>query len=140
MKGFSTLEIMIAVVIITITMIAVVQVSLELPLAVTESSERLQATELANSQLQKQFALGLTSFSAVTATATTSLTIENQLYQTSVNVDLEDDLVTKQLTSTVSWINTDGHTESVTLNGLVTDFEHAYPSECPDIASGNWSI
>jgi hypothetical protein len=138
MKGFSTLEIMIALVLMTLVIVASVQVALEIPLALTQSQEKLTATKIASAQLQKEFLLGLTSFSSITPIATTSLSSGYSMYAKSLTSELLSDGVTKQLTSIVSWLNAEGIIQYVIFYGLITDFDHPYPTLCPDIVSGDW--
>jgi hypothetical protein len=138
MKGFSTLEIMIALVLMTLVIVASVQVALVIPLALTQSQEKLTATKIASAQLQKEFLLGLTSFSSITPIATTSLSSGYSMYAKSLTSELLSDGVTKQLTSIVSWLNAEGIIQYVIFYGLITDFDHPYPTLCPDIVSGDW--
>jgi hypothetical protein len=135
-RGFSTLELMLALLILTSTFTAVVLVCLGLPSALADGRLEEEASIQAKELLQKEIAVGLHDFSKVSTISTTT----NNEYDSSLRVDLLSDDLTKRLTSMTSWIDTKQRRRLITLTALITDFVSAANSAtCNSILTGDWT-
>ena len=133
-KGFSTLELMVALMIMSATLTAVALVTLAVPSALLEGRTEAFAIHQATMLLNENFAMGLTSFSSVKSIATSTF----NSVDTSLIVTLSPDGLTKQLTSTASWTDALKRKRYISLSALLTDFASASATTCSNILSGDW--
>ena len=131
-RGFSILELMLALMILTATVSAVVLITIGLPITLADGNLRAQAIQIANTQLQKEYILGLTSFSSVSSIGSSS---ENS-YTRSLTVTTKDGGMSKLLSSMVSWIDPKGKNQYVALTGRITDFNAT--NFCNPVLLGDW--
>ena len=135
MRGFSTLEILLALTIMTTSLSAVVLVELKAPQSLADGSKELTATDNAASLLESELQHGLTDFKDVEFVA--SSTFDG--VTTSLNVQLLPDGITKTLASLATWTDTNSVNRTIVLHGIVTDFADAFPSSCSDVLVGDWT-
>ena len=133
-SGFSILELMIAIMLLTTTLCAIVLATFELPRSIANGHMRAIATNLAYANLEKEFGIGKNSYASVGTQSTTT----SSIYNSSVSVVTLPDGLTKLLTSFVTWINAKNQPESISLQGLLTDPADATTNLCSSVLSGNW--
>lgn len=128
-RGFSTLEILIAMAILVSSFTAVVLLTSAESLSL-DSRIASEALSSARKALETQQAIARQDFRLVVAT-TTSSGILGIAATTTVLVDQYDPITrefmpyTKKVTATVSWNGTFGRTQKISLSGLVTNFNEA---------------
>jgi hypothetical protein len=134
-RGFSTLEILLALTIMTTTLIAVVLVEVGTPSALADGTKEIAATEVATSMLMIEMQEGMSDFTSVTPIASTT---SNNI-TSSVTVTPLPDGYTSLLTSTAAWIDVEGEERLISLHALVTDFLHVSEnSPCSNVLGGDW--
>ena len=138
MRGFSTLEILIAMAIMVSTLSAVVLVSFgnQSLLAATRANSGALAD--AQALLETEAGNARQDFRLVTTVATSS----DGGYQASLSVDdlPADPYTTKRLTAIVSWRDERHATRSISLTSLVTDFQDPSTLDtCDSSLAGDWS-
>jgi hypothetical protein len=74
----------------------------------------------------------------VTDIGTTTVSISNISYASSLSVNTLPDGITKEIQSFVSWQDSHGITRNSTLSGLITDLADISPNPCRSVLSGNW--
>jgi hypothetical protein len=134
--GFSTIELLIALMIMTTTLTATTLITLELPSAVFDGNKEMEAGNQALRLLNNTFTRGLTSFDSITSLATTT----TNGIQSSLSVQVLPDGFTKLLFATVSWIDSHQRTRFLVLRGIATDFAHAAHTTCSNVLGGDWSV
>jgi hypothetical protein len=135
-RGFSTIELMIALMIMTTTFSAVILITLELPYAIQNGHTEELATSEAQALLNQSFMMGSTSFNSIKSISTTS---PSNGFKTSLDVQIMSDNLTKYLYSGVSWNDSRGKTRYTGLEGIVTDYTHAQANSCSVVDSGDWA-
>lgn len=138
-RGFSTLEILIAM---TVLVLAISAVLLLLPSGGSDTF----ATELSNAALERarqalaqEDALAREDFKLVVATSSSEI-IDGVLYATSISV-LPVDYFAKEIAATVSWGGPYIRTASVSLRTIVTDPDDSVGGDtCDSNVSGDWSF
>lgn len=135
MRGFSTLEILIALMVMSMTLIAVTLVSFGMPGVVASAGDHRQALALAQAMLEREYARGDDGFALTVSVASTS----EGSFTSSLAVELLADGLEKRLTARTSWQDLWGTFHVVSLAGLVTDYAHAAgASPCNPLPSGDW--
>ena len=146
MRGFSTVEMLIAM---TILVLGISAVTLLTPgtasLSVDTETDR-EALNRVQEMLEKQQALARKDFKLVVST-TTSETIDNLTYQERIDVSPTFDylpfpeyLYTRKVVATVSWPGMYGRSQSESLSTFVTNFENSVGGDtCYSMLSGNWA-
>jgi Tfp pilus assembly protein PilV len=136
-KGFSTLEILIAMAIMTSTLSAVLLVAFGNQSLLEEGSISVEALQKAQAALETEQAYARMDFRLVGNTATSSGIYQQSLAVSDVRAD---PYTTKRLTSTVSWQDESHITRSVSLTTLVTDFQDPSTLDtCDSALTGDWS-
>jgi hypothetical protein len=115
LRGVSTLEIVIAFAIMTLTLTAVILVVFANQSISVDSQTTIEALSKAQAQLESARALARQDFSLLGSTGPTA----DDIYQKTLTIDPVDSF-TKKVTSLVSWA-TEGRTLSVSLETLVVD-------------------
>lgn len=137
MRGFSTLEIIIAMAIMVSTISAVVLVVFGDQTLLEQASTNAGAVERAQSLLEVEQANARKDFRLVTDVVPAS----DGSYQTSLIVGdvATDPYTTKRITATASWSDESHMTRNVSLSELVTDFNDPMTLDtCDSALAGNW--
>lgn len=130
-RGVSTLEILIAFAILTLSISAVIMVVFGNQSIAIDTQTNVEAISKAQKLLEEQRALSRDDFAAVDDIAETT----DDVYTTSV---IKEDInsSTKRVTSLVSW-PAGGRSLSVKLSTILTDWLHPAP-KCSPVITGNW--
>jgi hypothetical protein len=135
-KGFSTIEILVAMAVLVICVSAVVLILFGGQSMVVDSQTNSEALNKAQELLEKEQALARKDFEMVNPVATAS----DGIYQTKINVETQADFFTKKITAEVFWLGDHNRTLSVQLSALVTNFENAVGGNtCDSVPSGDWT-
>lgn len=133
----STLEILVALTIFTLSITAVVMVVFGNQSAVLDTEVNRTALSIAHEQLEEERALAQQDFNLVVST--TTIAYAGPLRYDAAMTVSQIDLFTKQATSTVSW-EVGGRRESIILSTLFTNREaFAGADTCSSVVSGDWS-
>lgn len=133
-SGFATLEILIALFILTIALSASTLVAFGNQTFLTDNAESREALHIAEELLETNQTHALTDWREVVSFATSSGKFESTLEVTSI------DYVTKKITARVNWKNSYNLNQHVTLSSLVTDFQNnAEGDTCDPYLSGDWT-
>ncbi len=138
MRGFSTLEILIAMAIMVSTLMAVVLVSFGNQSLLAQADAASGGLEKAQAMLETEQGNAREDFRLLDDIATSS----DGMYQESLSVaDMPaDPYTTKRVTSLASWQDESHATRSVSLTTLVTDFQDPSTLDtCDSSLSGDWS-
>ncbi len=138
MRGFSTLEIIIAMALMASTLAAVVLVSFGNQALLGAASANAGAVEKAQALLETTRANAREDFRLVNNSATTS----TDIYRTSLSVSdvATDPYTTKHLTAIASWYDETHTARSVELSELLTDFDDPSTQDtCDPELTGNWT-
>ncbi len=136
-KGFSTLEIVIALAVMSITLTSVAIVSFGSQSFLSGSQTNADAMNKAQRLIEVAQAQARKDFHLVNPIATTT----EDIYQLSLDVRFPSttDHYTKQVTALVSWTSERGILDSTKLTTLLTNFENAIGGDtCHSVVSGNW--
>ena len=134
-RGFSTLELLLALMIMSTTVSAVVLITLGLPSTVMDGQREELAANRAFAGLNTAFSAGLSSFKSVVSMATTTT---DDGISSSMTVTLLPDNLTKNVVSTASWIDLFGHIRYEIFSGVITDFKNVQQSTCSNVLVGDW--
>lgn len=156
-KGFSTIELMIALAILALILSAVVMTSFGTQAFLTSSQVNREAYILAQSMLEESQALSRKDFNLVNSTPNENLDptglcpigFLREQNENNVNenfckrlevVTKEPDFITKEITSKVSWKDEKGLDQEVKLVSLVSNFEEAVGGNtCDSTPTGDWT-
>jgi len=139
MKGFSTLELIIAMAVISMTLGALVLLTFASSSLGVSSEEHRDALSLAESLLAQTNGNAQKDFNLVVPTTTID-TIGARAYTEVLSVQLERDFLTKAISATVSWQDARDRTQSVTLSTFITNALHATGGNtCDSVLAGDWS-
>ncbi|MGC9602179.1 MAG: hypothetical protein ABSE76_00330 [Minisyncoccia bacterium] len=137
-KGFSTVEMLVAMTLMLLTLAAALLLSFGSQSLLADSAGNTEALSLADEILGNEEALARKDFNLVVPT-TAIATIGSTAYTESVAVLTQNNSLTKKVTVAVSWTGEYGRAEQVSLGTYVTDFENAFSSDtCDTDLSGNW--
>jgi prepilin-type N-terminal cleavage/methylation domain-containing protein len=134
-RGFSLIELLIALMLITNAIIAAALVSYGAPRMMQNAYLELGGVDRAQAALIHAELLARDRFNAVESIATTS---ENG-YDLGLRVESTDDL-TKRLISSVSWVDAGGVIQSFNYETTVTDYSNAALHPCDPFLSGDWKM
>ncbi|MCX6703691.1 MAG: hypothetical protein NTV02_03320 [Candidatus Zambryskibacteria bacterium] len=133
-SGFATLEILIALFILTTALSASTLVAFGNQTLLVDSKSNREALELAETLLETAQVKALTDWRGVVSFATSSARFESALEVTSI------DYVTKQVKAKVNWKNSYNINQHVTLSSLITDFQNTAEGDtCDPTLSGDWT-
>lgn len=135
MRAFSTIEILLALAIMTTTVVAVTLITLGMPIAIAQARLEYAGYQKIDGLLQKNSVLARANFDAVTSIATTT----DGIYEVSLEAILLSDEITKRLTARAHWINARGLSQDISLSVLVTDPNNIDESHCSGSLLGDWS-
>ncbi len=138
-RGFSTLEMLIAM---TVLLLAFTATTMLLP-GIQDSSIdteiAVEALNLAERTLENQQALARKDFKLVTGTSSQE-TVSGTLYNKLVTA-VSTDYFTKEITATISWGGMYGRAQTMTLKSVVSNFEELIGGDtCDSILTGNWLL
>ena len=134
-KGFTTIEVIIAMTIMVIILSSVVLISFGNQMSLAGSETAAEALKRAQALVERQQALARKDFNLVNATSSS-----DGFYTNTISVDLYPDFLTKEVTVEVGWENERGLEQSVELKTIVTDFSSsAGGSTCNSSLSGDWT-
>jgi type II secretory pathway pseudopilin PulG len=126
-RGFSTLEILIAMAILISAFVVTVLLSSSQSVSV-DAQTSAEALTLARQALENEQSLARKDFKLVVATSST-VTVTGTTYTRVISVAIPsaplDPLYAKQVTATVTWPGTYGRHPSTALTTIVTNFENA---------------
>ena len=132
-RGFSLVELLIAMAIGIMTISAVYAVVFGDQSTVVGGETNSEAVTLAQKLIENAQALGRQDFNLVNPTTTTA-TSGPLAYTQKVDVTLQPDFLTKLVTVTISWLGDHGQTLSTTLSTLVTNLENVNsPNTCNSV-------
>ncbi len=133
-SGFATLEILIALFILTMALSASTLVAFGNQTLLIDSTSDREAVKLADTLLETAQGKALTDWRGVVSLATSSGRFETSLEVTSI------DYFTKKIKARVSWKNSYNLSQHVTLSSLITDFQNnAEGDTCDPFLSGDWT-
>ncbi len=131
--GFSTLEILVAMAIATISITAAVSVSFGSQKLVIDSQSSTEALGLAQVMIQQTQIQAAGDFESIKSL---SVITENG-YQKALEVK-EINSYTNQVTAIVSWKSSTGQDQNVELSTLLTDYNNTLGNTCQSPLPGDW--
>ncbi len=136
MKGFSTLEMMIAMAIMTVTLTAVIVVSFGTQGALVGGETNSEAMNIAQKSLEQEQQLARKDFRLVSAT-----TSQWDIYTGTTTVDpwAGEPYTSKKITATVSWKDQHQQDHFVTLTTILSNFMNAVGGDTCAAPTGTWS-
>jgi prepilin-type N-terminal cleavage/methylation domain-containing protein len=134
-KGFSTVEMLIAMAILVIMLSAIILVSFGSQSLGIDSQTNSEAINIAQEYLEREQALARKDFKSVVSVETTT----QDIYKIKIDVQTQPDFFTKKVTATVSWPDQYSRGLNIQLSALVTNFENAVGGDtCNSVLTGNW--
>lgn len=135
-RGFSTLEVLIAMVIGVMTIGAVIIASFGTQSMILATEMNADAVRTANALAETTLGLNKSDFNLVNPVATST----DGAFQKSVTVTLLSDYLTKLVTSFVAWKGDHGQDLYTRVDSLVTNLENVHaPNTCGSVLSGDWT-
>ena len=123
MRGFSIIEMLIAMALLVSALASVVLLSSGNRSLAIDSQTQSEGLTVAEKFLESEQAAARKDFRLVNPTTTTE-TIGNLTYTKKLDVLPLGDFFTKQIKATITWPGTYGRTQNTTLSSLVTNFEN----------------
>ncbi len=137
-KGFSTIEMLIALAVGAVTLSAALMLSFGTELFASDSAASSQALSLASYLLEHEQLLAQKDFNLVVPNTTTS-TVGGRTYTEALMVETQQDFLTKKVTAKISWMSEHNRPQSIVLSSYVTNFENVSGAgTCDAVLSGNW--
>lgn len=133
-RGFSTIEILLAITLTTSTCVAVALVALGMPQALEHSRERYIGLQKLDAVLNKNALRARVDFSNVVSIATTT----DGSYEISLQTFLFADEVTMRLTAYAHWKDVRGIPQDISLSTIVTDPNNAGEGNGCGVLAGDW--
>ena len=132
-RGFSTLEIIIAMAIGAIVMAGAINASFSTQSLTVGSSTNDDAVAIAKKVIQYEQSLARQDFNLVNSTTSTEKS-GGITYTKTTSVALLSDYVTKQVTTVISWAGEKGQALSTTLTSLITNLDNVNaPRSCNSV-------
>lgn len=137
MRGFSLIELLIALAILSTTLVAVSLVAFGTPGMLERGRQEVRAGALAEAILAQQTGLAQTDFPSIVPLATST---ETGGFSTALSIETLPDTFTKRLTASVSFSIPFQGTRTVSLPLLITDPKAALGSDpCSSTLAGDWT-
>ncbi len=134
-RGFATLEILIALFILTIALSASTLVAFGNQTLLVDSTTNREALQQAETVLETAQARALTDWRSVVSEVATS----SGIFETSLEVTTLDYSI-KELRALVTWKNSYNQNQYITLSSLITDFQNNSEGDtCDAHLSGDWA-
>ena len=134
-QGFSILEVLIAMAVLTLGISAVMLLVFGNQTLKVDAQTNNEALAIAESMLEDARALSRQDFSLVNSIPT----VEDGMYSKNLDVVTSADSFTKTVTSTVTW-STNSRQQTITLATLVSDWRSALGGDtCNQTLSGDWT-
>jgi prepilin-type N-terminal cleavage/methylation domain-containing protein len=135
-KGFSTIELMMALAILSLIMSAVIMISFGNQNFFVDSQTNTEALHLAEGLLEEELALGRQDFNLINPKGAS---VED-IYEKSASVSLLSDFLTKEVRALVSWQSESQLPKAVELTTLITNFDGALGANtCDSTLSDDWA-
>lgn len=135
-RGFSTLEILIAMSVMFLVLGAVILVSFGNQTAIADSQTDAEALNFAQKLLEGELADSRKDFNLVNSFASSTL---DGFYTAQTTSELSSDYLTKKVTVKVSWKGDHLRVQNVSLVGLITNFTGAVGANtCNSTPEGDW--
>lgn len=136
-KGFSTLELMISLALISLILSTVILISFGNQSFLIASQNNSGALKIAQGLIEKQQALAQKDFNLVNP-----ISPENEdIYEKSVEVKLLPDFLTKEIKTIITWKNENQLDNNLVLTTLISDFNSpAGNNTCNSTLLGNWNL
>lgn len=135
MRGFSTIEILIAFTVLVSGMVAVSLVAYGSPLILEHATTELSAANQAHALLTKQEIQARDTFESIMSTASTS----DDRFTLGFNMIPMDD-IGKRLTTTIQWRTPATIQKTIQLQSFVMDVRNAALHPCDPFLSGDWRV
>lgn len=132
--GFSTLEILLAMTIVTVSLATILLVLFGSQSLATDSQRNVEAVNKAQEMLENQQALARKDFNLVNANSTV-----DGVYQKSISV-VQRDFYTKEVLATITWLGEYNRPQTVSLSALVTNYQNVIGGNtCSSVLVGDYS-
>lgn len=139
MKAFSTLEMLIAMTVLVLCISAVAMLAPTTRSTAVDAELDSEALSRAQEMNEVTQSLARKDFKLVVPTTTTEIA-GPITYTKRTDVVTQPDFFTKKITSTVSWGGQYGRAQSVSLTGLVSNFQNNVGGDtCDSVLTGNWA-
>jgi hypothetical protein len=135
MRGFLTLEALLAMAIMLTTLSAVLLSTFGNASLLSDSARTLEARSLASALLAEEEARAEDDFNLVNPIAS----VTSGGYTSSTSVELLPDYLTKHVSAVASWVDEIGRTRSVTLTTLLTNYNDTTGDTCSSALAGDWA-
>jgi type II secretory pathway pseudopilin PulG len=137
-KGFSTVEMLIAMTVMSLMLGAIILVIFGSQSFVSDAAASTAALSLATSALDVEHGLAQKDFGLLVATS--SAYAGSPSYTTSISIESDPDYVSKKITATVTWVGDHLRPQHVVLTSYVADYKNATNANtCNAAVSGDWS-
>lgn len=135
-RGFSTIELMVALAVMVTVITAVVLLSFGSQAIVGVSQANGEALNMAQEMLEESQALARKDFRLVNPIAETT----DGIFRKRLEVQTQSDYLTKRVVATVTWTGEHNVAHQVELATLVTNFEYAVGGDtCDSVPTGDWA-
>ncbi len=131
LRGVSTLEILIAFAVLSLSLSAVIMLVFSNQSVAVDTQTNIEALSKAQAGLEQARAAGKQNFDSVVSIPPAA----DDIYQKSLTVDILDPLI-KKVTSTITWTES-GRPLSIALTTLLTNYSGG--NTCSPTISGDWS-
>ncbi|KND51769.1 MAG: Autotransporter adhesin [Parcubacteria bacterium C7867-001] len=139
LRGFSTLEMLIAMTVLILSLSAVLMLFPGIQSGAVDTEMNAEALGVAGKMIENEQALSRKDFRLVLATTSTE-TIGGTLYTKTITVDSVN-FYTKHVTALVAWGGMYGRGQKVELQTVVSNFSNIIGGDtCDSIVTGNWSF
>ncbi len=136
-KGFSTVEMLIAMTVMSLMLGAIMLVIFGSQTFVSDASAHAKALSLASLIQEEEEVLSQKDFNLLSASSSL-YTIGSTTYAAAITVELQPDYATRKVTTSVTWQEEHARTGKVSLVDYVADYENAASTNTCSI-SGDWS-
>lgn len=136
-KGFSTLEILIAMAILILVLSSVIMVAFGGQAILSDNEIAGEALKKAQELLEVEQARARKDFKLVNPVPEVEEIVGGLTYKKWVEVETASDYLTKEITSIVAWTGEHGRNLDIRLTALVTNFENAIGGDtCDSVVTG----
>lgn len=133
-RGFSTIEVLVALTIATMTLIGVALVTLGMPDVIVSTRMHREGSMLASSGFSHEMARGTDGFPLITSYVNET----NESFEVVLSAELVGDGSVKHIDSTSAWKNSWGISRSTSVRGFATDYKNAADYSCSPFPIGDW--